>query len=526
MTRSRHYLASAKALLGLAPLLCSTAPRSVLAHDEGYYILQARWIQQSNQWLAPLWWGQPLYDRTIGVQWLIATSERLLGSNLWAAHFPSLVSAGAALWFTAQLGSLLLGPGQGWLSALLLGLTPLWLNYAHQASQDMPLLALELLGLLAILKAKPGGPRVWTLLAGLWFGPAVLVKGFMAVVPAVALTPLVLKHRQALTRDYRFWLGLALGLLPVSLWIVLSLERFGPDVVGGLVDKLLYLSASETYSAGPLYYLWNIPANAAPWSLAALAGLIWGWRRWRGEQRLALVMTPLLLIGLLSAFRTKTPYYGLQLTPFLALWASAALHAFTASGMARPRWLALSIGVLGALLTATALTLFWPATGVTLDVSPLPRWVVPTTALVLGLSWLALPSRSNRPESLTALLMGPWLAMVLLVQGGLFTDRSPLARVAVKTPAIQAVLQQGQVAVIAPEPLSGEAHSQLILMALATPQLGHRLSNLEQLPVGQWAWIQREQAASAHSAAFTVMPPNDDLLPWTLVQRRSNTPKA
>jgi len=122
--------------------------------------------------------------------------------------------------------------------------------------------------------------------------------------------------------------------------------------------------------------------------------------------------------------------------------------------------------------------------------------------------------------------MGPWLAMVLLVQGGLFTDRSPLARVAVKTPAIQAVLQQGQVAVIAPEPLSGEAHSQLILMALATPQLGHRLSNLEQLPVGQWAWIQREQAASAHSAAFTVMPPNDDLLPWTLVQRRSNTPKA
>jgi 4-amino-4-deoxy-L-arabinose transferase-like glycosyltransferase len=214
MTRSPRYRAPAAGLLALAPLLLSAAPRSPLAHDEGYYMLQARWIQLSGHWLAPQWWGQPLYDRTIGVQWLIAGNQQLLGTSAWAAHLPSLLAAIACLWLTAQLGRQLLGPGQGWLSALLLALTPLWLNYAHQASQDMPLLALELLGLWALLRATPGAPAIWPALAGLWMGPAFLVKGFMVALPAAALLPLLLLARAHVLRRWSFWGGLALGWLP------------------------------------------------------------------------------------------------------------------------------------------------------------------------------------------------------------------------------------------------------------------------------------------------------------------------
>ena len=47
MTRSRRYTGSAAAALALAALLLSAAPRSPLAHDEGYYMLQARWIELS-----------------------------------------------------------------------------------------------------------------------------------------------------------------------------------------------------------------------------------------------------------------------------------------------------------------------------------------------------------------------------------------------------------------------------------------------------------------------------------------------
>ena len=531
MTRSQGYRAPAQPLRQLGrlapflPLLLSAAPRSFLAHDEGYYALQARWIQQSGQWLAPLWWDQPLYDRTIGAPWLIATSQQLLGASAWAAHLPSLLAAAASLVITAQLGRQLLGPGMGWLSALLLALTPLWINYAHQASQDMPLLALELLGLLALLRAIPGAAPFWAPLAGLWLGPAFLVKGFMVALPAAALLPLLLLKRRWLLRQWHFWAALALGWLPAALWLGLSLQRYGAGVVGGLVDKLLFLSHSDAYAAGPLYYLWNIPANTAPWSLAALAGLALGWRHWRGEQRLVLLVVPLLLLLLLSGFRTKTPYYGLQLTPFLALWGAAALQRFAATGKARPRWLAWALAGLGALLLLTGAALLWPGGGLAITVPPLSSGVLAAAALALGLSWLLLPRQHQPKWVLTALLLGPWLALVLLVQAGLFSDRSPLQRLALEAPAIQAALHQGPVAVIAPEPLSGEAHSQLILVALGSPQLGPRLQRLEQLPAGQWAWIQRDQQPAEGEAGLSTLAAGDDLAPWTLVRRNPASPR-
>ena len=162
MTRSNRYQKSIFRWLPFLPLLISVAPRSYLAHDEGYYALQARWIQESGQWLAPLWWDQPLFDRTIGVQWLIATAQTVFGASSWAAHLPSLLAAALALWLTARPASRLLGPGLGWLSAALLALTPLFINYAHLASQDMPLLALELLGVWALLRPSPKGQAVGT----------------------------------------------------------------------------------------------------------------------------------------------------------------------------------------------------------------------------------------------------------------------------------------------------------------------------------------------------------------------------
>ena len=78
------------------PLLLSLAPRSYLPHDEGFYALQARWIIESGDWLTPPNWGQPFYDRTIGVQWLIAAAIRLFGLNPVAVHLPSWLAAAAS----------------------------------------------------------------------------------------------------------------------------------------------------------------------------------------------------------------------------------------------------------------------------------------------------------------------------------------------------------------------------------------------------------------------------------------------
>ena len=231
-----------------------------------------------------------------------------------------------------------------------------------------------------------------------------------------------------------------------------------------------------------------------------------------------LVVLLLMLLLLLSCFRTKTPYYGLQLTPYLALWAAAGLNRFSAGAVARPRWLAWVVAGLGGLLiSAAAVVLLAP--GITLELQPLNRPVVAAAATALGLSWLLLPQQRGRQRALAALLLGPWLALVLLVQGGLFTDRSPKQRLALAQAPIQAALIQGPVAVVSSNALSGEAHSQLILVALATPQLGPKLKTLAELPPGQWAWIERDQAAELKPPRWSAVAAGDDLAPWTLVRR-------
>ncbi len=508
------------ATLPFLPLLLTAAPRSFLAHDEGYYALQARWIAQSGQWLGPPWWDQVIFDRTIGLPWLIAAAYRLLGLAPWVAHLPSLVAAVACLLLTADLARRLVGGGgAGWLAAAVLALTPLWLDYAHLASQDMPLLALELLGILALLRAEEA-QRPWTFLAGAWIGPAFLIKGFMVALPVLALLPFVLLERRVLLRRPAFWLGLVLGWLPVALWLALSLRVLGLPVVAGLWQKLLYLSESDVYSAGPLYYLWNLPANTAPWSLFALAGW-WGWLAGPLERprRLLLLLYPLLLL-LLSAFRTKTPYYGLQLTPFVALAATAGLRSWSAGAGRWARGAALGAGGLGLLLLLAAVVVLWPgapagrlvANGVA-GLAPAPE-LFAVAAGCLGLAWALVPWCRSGSRRLGALMVGPWLALALLVQAGLFTDRSPRQRQALERPESAAALAAGPIAAVAGPPLSGEEHAGLILVALASPRLTPRIGPAERVPPGERVWIRRLELP----AGWSVRLQAPELEPWVLAE--------
>ncbi|MDM7954435.1 MAG: glycosyltransferase family 39 protein [Cyanobium sp. CZS 25K] len=511
------------ASLPFLPLLLTAAPRSFLAHDEGYYALQARWIAQSGQWLGPPWWDQVIFDRSIGLPWLIAAAYRLLGVAPWVAHLPSLLAAVVSLLLTAALARHLLGGnGAGWLAAAVLALTPLWLDYAHLASQDMPLLALELLGILALLRAGDGPPQHWTFLAGAWIGPAFLIKGFMVALPLVALLPFALLERRAVLGRPAFWLGLALGWLPVVLWLGLSLQVLGLPVVAGLWQKLLYLSESDVYSAGPLYYLWNLPANTFPWCLFALAG----WRGWLASpmdraRRLLLLLYPLLLLLLLSAFRTKTPYYGLQLTPFLALAATAGLRSWSTAAGRGPRWASLGAAGLGLLLLlAAAVVVLWPgapagrllAHGVA-ALAPAPE-LFAVAAGSLGLAWALVPWCGHGPRRLGALLAGPWLALALLVQAGLFSDRSPLQRQALARPEAEAALAAGPIAAAAGAPLSGEEHAGLILVALASPRLIPRISAPERVPPGERVWIRRHELP----AGWDLRLQAPALEPWVLAE--------
>jgi 4-amino-4-deoxy-L-arabinose transferase-like glycosyltransferase len=607
----------------LLPLLLTVAPLSPLAHDAGYYSLQARWIHASGSWLAPLWFGQPLFDRCIGTQWLMALSLQLFGGQAWAVELPSRLAAALSLALTGWLAQRLLpiaaspsqaaihtrnhtapassgsvpagreaddrripatatgpspsqelppGPNRSLpmapgsrtavatsphdadshspataagetvaqgpdavrrrlalLAMAVLALTPLWINHAHLATQDMPLLAVELAGVAGLVASDRRGRGGGALLAGLAPGLAFLIKGFMVALPVLAVAPYLLLERRWLLRRPCFWLGLALGCLPVLLWLGLSIQAFGLPVVAGLWTKLLFLSRSDAYAAGPLYYLWNLPANTAPWIGAALAGWPLLWRSpLQRSQRLLLLLYPLLLLLLLSAFRTKTPYYGLQLTPWIALAAALALERWSASLRALPRRLDRLIALLGALLLLAAALALWPGSPLH---SPLaaaadlpPAALLAGAAASLGLAWLLLPLQPTPPRRLLALLLGPWLALVLLTQAGLFSDRSPAVRRLLESAPVQALLRQGPLPVVAATPLNGEEHDRLILIALATAQPPDPLLSPAAVPTGQPLWIRRGDLGDPRGWRLLLDDPA--LSGWLLAKRLPPPPDA
>ena len=45
------------------PLLIYLGERSLIAYDEGFYALQAKWILNNENWVMPMWWGEISLDR-------------------------------------------------------------------------------------------------------------------------------------------------------------------------------------------------------------------------------------------------------------------------------------------------------------------------------------------------------------------------------------------------------------------------------------------------------------------------------
>lgn len=518
----------------LLPLLVTAAPRSPLAHDAGYYALQARWIADSGQWLAPLWFSQPIFDRCLGAQWLMALSLRLFGGAPWATDLPALLAGIASLALTGWLAQRLL-PGSpaerrrlALLAACLLALTPLWLCYAHLSTQDMPLLAVELAGLCALVACKDRGARWAPLVAGVAPGLAFLIKGFMVALPLLAIAPYLVIERRWLLRARRFWLGVVLGWLPVVLWLSLSLHRYGLPVVQVLWQKLIFLSQSEAYSAGPLFYVGVIPATTAPWIVAAAVGFVLLWRSQLPRAgRLALLLYPLLLVLLLSGFRTKTTYYALQLTPWIAIAAAVGLQHWSEGPAALKRRADLVIAGLGALLLAAALLLSWSGSALrsALMITHGPSassWLA-VAAAAMGIAWLLVPAQALASRRLAAVLVGPWLALVVILQSGvfsdtsLFDDRRPDLRRALEDPAVERLLEQKPIQAAAAAELSNADHRQLIRLALATPQTPNQLLLPDAVQPGQWVWIRRRELGDPKRWRAVVEGPA--LQGWVLAER-------
>ena len=105
---------------------------------------------------------------------------------------------------------------------------------------------------------------------------------------------------------------------------------------------------------------------------------------------------------------------------------------------------------------------------------------------------------------------------MLLVQGGLFTDRSPALRQALAPADVQAELHREPIEAAAAGPLSGADHAQLILLALATPHTPTQLLKPAAVAAGQRVWIRRAELGHTTWRLLLEAPA---LQGWVLAER-------
>lgn len=509
-----------------------------MPYDEGYYAVQARWIWETGDWLSPQFWGTPIYDRTIGIQWSIALAYHLFGLNEFSVRLPSTIACILSILLTYEIGKILFTRQIAWLGAAILMLMGLWVNEAHTAQQNTALVAIELLGIWALLQLTDSrftslsssrrSTKVnlgWGVVAGATVGVGFLLKGFMIFVPIVALLPYFIdrqRYRKLLTHP-GIYLGLIIGTIPTGLWLTLSCEKYGVMPVQELLNKLLFLSQTNSFNPGPFYYFWNLPINIFPWALFSIIGAVVVGKKLLPDLNYAArsltLGYPIALFILLSLFRTRMPYYTLQLLPFMALLAATAFgqflqvshHGALAQSSARlgwyrlVTWLSYAFSGLGIILEIAGIIVVTRA-GSGIAIPPEIRlYAVP--AILLGCGWMSIAilwqwQPQSHPYWLAGWLVPAWFAVASFGWQGAWTDKNPDFKTEFYHQAIERGIADRPVHLLIDsveadgfkrtnyrQPLLGiEEHQTLVLLSFYTPHLGKKIDRFTDLSDRAYAW--------------------------------------
>jgi 4-amino-4-deoxy-L-arabinose transferase-like glycosyltransferase len=517
LMRSGLHAAAARpvwtlAALTLVLLFVRGSGQSFWAFDEGWYAQQARWILQNNDWITQHWWGSLQYDRGMGVQWLIAASYALFGYSETTARLPSMMAALGCVLLTYSIARECVSRRTAILAAAILAVTPIWMQAARLATQDIPLVFFELLGIWALLRAeRPENRRIaWGVLAGATIGLGFMIKTFMVVPALVAMAPyLLLEHRR---HRHLFnpglYVGLLLGFVPFLVWIALSTQAYGWYPLETLFGKLLILSGEDFHGEGPFYYFWNLPANAFPWPLLALPGIVIALRGGGADyrRRWLWIGYPVLLFAELTLFSTRVWYYALQLLPFLSIAAAVALialaDAYEHGRMRLPAIATMMIGTIGLVLAGLGAALL---TGL-VDMGLQPAWAFGLLGLAGGFGWivpLAIMLRDrNRGARASNLwlggwLLGPWLAILVAFATGLWGNYGSYIKIPLQDTEIARILDENLVDFVLPGDAPGRLED-IVLLTLYTPRPNRRHPDLASLPDGIYAWVHDETLKTAN----------------------------
>ena len=501
------------------PLLIYIGERSPIATDEGYYILQSKWILNSGDWFSPMYWGDLALDRTIALQATIAFSQKIFGENMFSIYIPNILSGSFMLLLNSLIHKELLNRKNSIYSSLILSTSFLWINYFHMSSQDIIYGTFITFGIFAVIKAFKKKNKIYYLSSGVWIGLSFFLKTYLALIPLIALIPF-LKSSKIIQNKY-FWIGFFLGFIPFLIWSSEIILIYGYDAFSGLYSKLVTLSKNNTFTNPFYYYAWNLLLNTMPWSMFSIIGLITNFKSNENLKSYFLFKYPIIVITLLSLFSTKTPYYPIQILSLISINAYlGVIFLFNKKNYFLNIYKKLIFFGLPILIFLSILYL--NVNNFLEDINIISKLLINLSLLLFCLTWLYVPYIREIKRKLFLLMVGPYLIFSVTVQSGILSDRSKELRIASQSIIEKENLFKEKIEVITTGQKDESVSSKLIKIAILMPKIGKGKKYIEELKKDQYAWTAYDRDTILMNNNIKIVAESKILEPWKLIKKLKN----
>jgi len=303
--------------------------RHLIPSDEGRYAEIAREMLVTGDWVTPRYNGYKYFEKPPLQAWATAATFQVFGIGDWQARLWTALTGFLTILLVGFTGARIFNARAGWLAAVVLASSPMWVISGHFNSLDMGLSAFLVAALCSLLIAQnshnKNSCRNWMWACWVFMALATLSKGVIgAAIPAMVFIAYSLS-----TWDWKIWTrlrlfsGTILFLAITAPWFVLVAQRNPEFLEFFFIHEHLQRFTQDAHSrTGPIYYF--IPLlliGILPWVLQIPGAIAQAWSERRREFSAGwlLVCWFVVIFAFFSVSQSKLPGYIIPVFPALAL---------------------------------------------------------------------------------------------------------------------------------------------------------------------------------------------------------------
>ena len=303
--------------------------RHLIPSDEGRYAEIAREMLVTGDWVTPRYNGYKYFEKPPLQAWATATAFQVFGIGDWQARLWTALTGFITILFIGFTGARIYNARAGWLAALVLASSPIWIMSGHFNSLDMGLSSFLVAALCSLLLAQTAhhanSRRNWMWACWVFMALATLSNGVIgAAIPAMVFIAYSLS-----TWDWKIWTrlrlfsGTILFLVITAPWFILVAQRNPEFLEFFFIHEHLQRFTQDAHSrTGPIYYF--VPlllVGILPWALQIPRAIARAWTERHREFSPSWLLACwfIVIFAFFSMSRSKLPGYIIPIFPALAL---------------------------------------------------------------------------------------------------------------------------------------------------------------------------------------------------------------